>query len=164
MSKPQPKASDTPRVERKGPITVAGIARTYPCDGPNDIPAQWQALGPRMAALADAECTGYGVCTAVSGNAESYQYLAGVRVTGTKWLPEGFTSQIIPARSYAVFTHRGNATRIPAAVQAIFHDDLPRMGLKPDGEPGLIEVYDERFDPSTGSGEIEFWIPIRERA
>lgn len=162
MSKPQMKTSNAPRVERKGPISVAGIARTYPCEGPNDIPAQWQALGPHMTTLADAGCTGYGVCIGVTGNAESYQYLAGVGVTGAKALPEGFVSQIIPARSYAVFTHRGNAADIPAAVQAIFRDELPRMGLKPDGEPGLVEVYDERFDARTGSGEIEFWIAVGE--
>jgi AraC family transcriptional regulator len=162
MSKPQLKTSNAPRVEHKGPVTVAGIARTYPCDGPNDIPAQWQALGPHMVALAGTGCTGYGVCTGVTGNAESYQYLAGVGVTGAKALPEGFVSQIIPARDYAVFTHRGRAMDIPATVQSIFRDELPRAGLMPEGEPGLIEVYDARFDPRTGSGEIEFWISVRE--
>jgi uncharacterized protein len=31
----------------------------------------------------------------------------------------------------------------------------------PDGEPGLIEVYDARFDPRTGSGEVDLWIPVK---
>ncbi len=27
--------------------------------------------------------------------------------------------------------------------------------------PGLIELYDERFDPQTLSGEVELWIPVK---
>jgi AraC family transcriptional regulator len=161
MGKPQPKNPAAPRIERKGPITVAGIARTYAYDAPNEIPAQWQALGPQMASLGGADCAGYGVCTGVTGNAGSYEYLAGVGVAGTKALPRGFTSQVIPGRDYAVFTHRGSATGIPETVQSIFRNELPRAGLKPDGEPGLIEVYDARFDPRTGSGEVDLWIPVK---
>lgn len=160
MSKPQPKLDVAPRVERKGPVTVAGIARTYACDGPNEIPSQWQALAPHMAELA-ADCTGYGVCTGVTGNVESYEYLAGVGVSGARDLPDGFATQLIPERDYAVFTHRGSAAGIPATVQTIFREALPAMGLTPDGEPGLIEVYDERFDPRSGSGEVELWVSVK---
>ncbi len=162
MSRPQPQQANEPKIETHGPITVAGIARTYPCDAPNDIPAQWQEFGPHMASLAGGRCGAFGVCTGVIGERPTYEYLAGVAVEeGTK-LPEGFSTVTIPARSYAVFTHRGSATRIPDTVGKAFREDLPRMGLTPAGEPGLIEVYDERFDARTGRGEVDLWIPVGE--
>jgi AraC family transcriptional regulator len=153
--------SETPRVETRGPITVAGIARTYRCDGPNDIPAQWQKLGPHIGRVPkQMGSAAYGVGSGMIGNRESYQYLAGVAVTDTVALPEGFTSVVIPERTYAVFIHRGRAQDTPQSMGAILSEHLPRLGLKPDGD--MIESYDERFDPVSGRGEIEIWILVRQ--
>ena len=150
-----------PRVEKRGPIQVAGVARTYRCDGPNDIPAQWQKLAPFIGRVPGQEGNvAYGVGSGMVGNNESYQYLAGVAVSDTKALPEGFTSTVIPARTYAVFTHRGQAQDTPRSMGAILSEHLPRMGLTPSGD--MIESYDERFDPATGRGEIEIWIPVKQ--
>jgi AraC family transcriptional regulator len=95
------------------------------------------------------------------GEGKSYQYLAGVAVNDTKDLPEGFSTVVIPERTYAVFTHQGRAADTPRTMRAILGEHLPRMGLKPQGEPGMVESYDERFDPRTGRGEIEIWIAVR---
>ena len=150
-----------PRVEMRGPITVAGIARTYRCDGPNDIPGQWQALAPFIGRVpAQTGNAAYGVGSGMIGNNESYQYLAGVAVRDTVTLPEGFSAVVIPERTYAVFTHRGRAQDTPQSMGAILSEHLPRLGLKPDGD--MVESYDERFDPIAGSGEIEIWIPVRQ--
>lgn len=161
MSRANPKQADEPRVEIHGPIAVAGFARTYACDGANDIPAQWQKLAPHMAALAGTNCGAYGVCSGPIGNNESYQYLAGVAVGDVAKLPEGFATVTIPARRYAVFTHSGSVMNISDTAQRAFREDLPRAGLVPEGEPGLIEVYDGRFDARTGSGEVDLWIPVK---
>lgn len=156
-----PSMLSEPRVEMRGPIQVAGIARTYRCDGPNDIPGQWQKLAPFIGRVpAQQGHIAYGVGTGMVGNSESYQYLAGVAVNDTAKLPEGFTSVMIPERTYAVFTHRGGAQDTPRSMGAILSEHLPRMGLKPADD--MIESYDERFDPATASGEIEIWIPVKQ--
>ena len=102
----------------------------------------------------------YGVGSGMIENRESYQYLAGVAVQDTADLPEGFTSVVIPERSYAVFTHRGSAQDTPRTMRAILSEHLPSMGLTPAGD--MVESYDERFDPQTGRGEIEIWIPVEQ--
>jgi AraC family transcriptional regulator len=151
----------TPRVEKRGPIQVAGVARTYRCDGPNDIPGQWQKLAPFIGHLpAQKGNVAYGVGSGMIGSNETYQYLAGVAVSDTKALPDGFTSLVIPERTYAVFTHRGRAQDTPQSMGTILSEHLPRMGLKSAGD--MVESYDERFDPATGSGEIDIWIPVRQ--
>ena len=161
MTAKQTQTADAPRVETRGPITVAGFAQTYRCDGPNDIPAQWRKLGPYIGRVpAQVGRGAYGVGSGMIENRESYQYLAGVAVQDTADLPEGFTSVVIPERSYAVFTHRGSAQDTPRTMRAILSEHLPSMGLTPAGD--MVESYDERFDPQTGRGEIEIWIPVEQ--
>lgn len=161
MNLQQSTTLDTPRIETRGPLTIAGLAETYRCDAPNDIPAQWQRLAPFIGKVpGEVGCGAYGVASGLIGNNKSYQYLAGVAVNEAAKLPEGFTSVVIPERTYAVFTHRGSAQDTPRSMQAILGEHLPRLGLKPDGD--MVESYDQRFDPRTGSGEIEIWIPIRQ--
>ena len=162
MSKQQTATLDAPRVETRGPLTVAGFAQTYRCDGPNDIPALWQRLAPFIGNVpGEVGCGGYGVASGMISGKDSYQYLAGVAVKDASGLPGGFTAVEVPERRYAIFVHRGHAAALPDTTRAILSEHLPRMGLKPAGEPGLIETYDERFDPRTGSGEIELWIPVK---
>lgn len=37
------------------------------------------------------------------------------------------------------------------------------MGRSTAGEPYALERYGEKFDPVTGTGDIEIWIPIGRR-
>jgi AraC family transcriptional regulator len=66
----------------------------------------------------------------------------------------------IAERRYAVFTHRGHISTIRATCNAIWNDWLPRSGCEVDDAPDF-ERYDERFDPHTGQGEMEVWIPVK---
>jgi AraC family transcriptional regulator len=153
---------EAPRIETRGPITVAGIAQTYRCDGPNDIPGQWRRLMPFIGKVPGEVGAGaYGVGSGMIGDGASYQYLAGIPVRDTAALPDDFSTAVIPKRTSAVFTHRGRAEDTPQSMEAILGEHLPRMGLKPEGD--MVEAYDERFDPRTGSGEIEIWIPVNSK-
>ena len=65
----------------------------------------------------------------------------------------------IPASRYAVFTHSGHISDFPKTVYTIWNKYLPDAGLEPAGTPDF-ELYDRRFDPDTGRGDVEIWIPI----
>jgi len=45
-------------------------------------------------------------------------------------------------------------------MNAIWNSWLPQSGYVAADAPGL-ERYDERFNPETGLGGFEIWIPVR---
>ena len=72
---------------------------------------------------------------------------------------EGMDYVDIPAGRYAVFTHSGHISDLPRTVYTIWNKSLPDLGLEPRKAPDF-ERYDKRFDPETGRGTLEIWIPI----
>src|ERR1700721_3007271 len=50
---------------------------------------------------------------------------------------------------------------IPRTVNTIWNHWLPAAGLKAADAPNF-ERYDENFNPLTGDGGLEIWIPVRE--
>ena len=67
----------------------------------------------------------------------------------------------IPDRKYAVFTYREHISTIRRSVAAIRNLWLPASGFKVADAPNF-ERYDERFDPLTGNGGFEIWVPVKE--
>jgi len=65
----------------------------------------------------------------------------------------------------AVFSHPGHVSTIRHTARAIGEEWLPQSGREPAqpsrGEPNLIERYGRQFDPNTGTGDIELWLPIK---
>jgi AraC family transcriptional regulator len=70
-----------------------------------------------------------------------------------------FTRLRIPPHTYAVFEHREHISSIVATIKAIWERGLAEAGCEPaDGV--AFERYDHRFDPKTGLGGLEIWVPI----
>ena len=65
----------------------------------------------------------------------------------------------IPEQRYAVFTHTEHVSTIRRTVNAIWNQWLPASGLKAADAPNF-ERYDEKFDPATGNGGLEIWVPV----
>jgi AraC family transcriptional regulator len=65
----------------------------------------------------------------------------------------------IPSHRYAVFSHRSHVSTIRYTIEAIGKDWLPNSGYKAAGDPDFFERY-KSFDPETGIGDIEIWLPI----
>ena len=77
-------------------------------------------------------------------------------------LPEELSGLRLPARRYAVFEHKDHISTIGSTCAAIFGDWLPKADIKAaEGPLMMIEHYDERFDPKTGTGGAEIWIPLQ---
>jgi AraC family transcriptional regulator len=59
-----------------------------------------------------------------------------------------------------VFTHRKHFSSIPKTIEAIWNKWLPNSGYTPAESPSF-ERYTEEYDPKTGTGGTEIWVPIK---
>jgi AraC family transcriptional regulator len=148
-----------PRFEDKATILIAGLGARYKQGGDPAIPSQWQRFGPHIGNVPNqVGDIAYGVVANFDDD-DAFDYISGVEVSRFDDLATELTSIRIPARRYAVFTHRGHVSSIPATMSAIWTDWLPSSGHKFADAP-FFERYDERFDPNTGNGEVELWLPL----
>ncbi|WP_371826989.1 GyrI-like domain-containing protein [Microvirga sp. VF16] len=90
----------------------------------------------------------------------TYFYLAGVEVADLVDLDSSFTGMRLPAQRWAVFPHEGHIT-IASTIHAVFAQALPAAGLTAGDMPDLLERYGERFNPRTGAGGLEIWVPVK---
>jgi AraC family transcriptional regulator len=153
---------DAPRFETRSAMLLAGLAEIYAHEATQAIPSLWQRFNQHFGHIpGQSGNVAYGVCTQVDGNSEGFRYMSAVEITGTDDLPEDFVTVKLPQQRYAVFTHRGHISGISATVHQIFGEWLPQSGHRHAGTPDMMERYDDRFDPRTGMGVTEIWIPLK---
>lgn len=148
-----------PRFEEAGPLRIAGINASYTMETRKQIPGQWEAFVPQATAInTHPAATYYGVI----GNTTSecgFDYLAGVEVPEGTTAPAHFTSITIDPRRYAVFPHDQHVSTLPQAIDTIWSKWVPESGLKVATAP-WFERYTSEFNPQTGLGGMELWIPL----
>ncbi len=151
----------TPRFEISRPLLVAGVGERYNHENGAGIPSQWQRfhqsvddISGRIGKVA------YGVCCN-GDDAGNFDYIAGVEVSDFSDLPRPFFRVRIPEQRYAVFTHRDHISTVRSTVNTIWNQWLPASGLTVADAPNF-ERYDENFDPLTGNGGFEIWVPVRQ--
>ena len=150
-----------PRFETGKPLLVAGVGERYSCESSAAIPGQWQRFHQKVGDIPDrVGKVAYGVCCN-SDDSGNFDYIAGVEVSDFSDLPREFARVRIPAQRYAVFTHSEHISTIRRTVNTIWNQWLPASGLKAADAPNF-ERYDENFDPLTGNGGLEIWVPVRE--
>lgn len=149
-----------PRFEQAPEMLIAGVSQRHDRAGAPGIPLQWQKLVPHFGAIPREKPGGvtFGVCTNYDDEG-GFDYLAGVEVTRIADLPPGFTSLRLAPQRYAVFTHTGHVATIATTWGAAWGQWLPSSGLKPAEAP-MFERYDHRFNPMTGAGDCEIWLPL----
>ena len=151
-----------PRFETSKPLLVAGLGERYnqrerrrhsrPVAALSSIRGRTFPAGSGKLA--------YGVCCN-GDDAGNFDYIAGVEVSDFSDLPREFASVRIPEQRYAVFTHRDHISTIRRTINTIWNHWLPASGLKAADAPNF-ERYDEKFDPLTGNGGLEIWVPVKE--
>jgi AraC family transcriptional regulator len=72
-----------------------------------------------------------------------------------------FSKVRIPEAKYAVFSHVDHISTVRRTINTIWNRWLPASGLKVADAPNF-ERYDEKFDPLTGNGGLEIWVPVKE--
>ena len=151
-----------PRFETGKPLLVAGISeRCTHENGGAGIPNQWQRFHRKVGDIPDrVGQVAYGVCCN-GDDSGNFDYIAGVEVSDFSDLPREFSRVRIPEQRYAVFTHRDHISTIRRTVNTIWNHWLPASGLKAADAPNF-ERYDTNFDPLTGNGGLEIWVPVKQ--
>jgi AraC family transcriptional regulator len=156
-------AIQPPRFETAKALLVAGVGERYNhCDaGGANIPNQWQLFHQKVGEIPNVVGKlAYGVCCN-GDDSGNFDYIAGVEVSDFSDLPREFARVRIPAQRYVVFTHSEHISTIRCTVMAVWNQWLPQSGLKVADAPNF-ERYDEKFDPATGNGGLEIWVPVKE--
>ena len=150
-----------PRFETGKALLVAGPGERYTWESGAAIPGQWQRFHQKVDEIPHrVGKVAYGVCCN-GDDSGNFDYIAGVEVSDFSGLPREFSRVRIPEQRYAVFSHKDHISTIRRTVNTIWNHWLPASGLKAADAPSF-ERYDENFDPVTGNGGLEIWVPIRE--
>jgi predicted transcriptional regulator YdeE len=146
---------------QQGPgLLVAGLNASYGKDTRAKIPQQWERIAPHLGKVpGQVGQDAYGVCHATGPDCR-FEYLTGVAVSSPDRLPAGFTTVQVDARRYAVFAHTGHVSSLPATIDTIWTRWAPDCGLPVAHEVPCFERYTPEFDPATGMGGMEVWIPL----
>ena len=145
-------------------MLIAGIRQYYRYEERGGIPAQWQRFNQHFGHIpGQIGNAALGVCSvAAPDDKDGFDYSCAVAVKSLDDLPEGFVGQRLPARRYAIFQHKDHVSRIGATCAAIYSEWQPNTSEKvSDGPLMMVEYYDERFDPRTGEGGAEIWVPLQ---
>jgi AraC family transcriptional regulator len=143
-------------------MTIAGYLEHFSPQAIGDIPKLWHRFGPRIESIAgrvDGEA--YGVLPKLMRADAPIAYMAGVPMLASATIAPEYAVLKIPARRYAVFAHDGHIAMLRDTVGRAVIGWLPTSNKQIDGEPEMLEFYGPSYDPATGRGQIEIWLPIR---
>lgn len=158
----------TPTFAAGRPLLVAGLREAYTFARRQEIPEQWRRFGERWFGRVPGGVgrEAYGVVLAApAGAGADFTYVCGVEVSDPSLVPAELYRLSIPAYRRARFVHGGPVTELPDTIDAAMAW-LARSGLAIDAAarpevPGLVERYGAGFDPATGRGDVEVWVPVR---
>jgi AraC family transcriptional regulator len=149
-----------PRFETRKPTVLVGLAERYNCQAAGGIPDQWQRFSPHLKTIPNQiGDAAYGASYHFDAEG-NFDYLCGVEVQDTAVVPNGLTRLPLAAQRYAVFRHSGHVAGVRATCEAIWSNWFPSSGCEPVEAP-MLERYGPEFNPVTGMGGLEIWIPVK---
>ena len=150
-----------PRYETHEPMLLAGLVERYNCESTAGISGQWQRFSAYFGTIPrQVGKFAYGVSFHFD-NESNFDYLCSVEVASGSELPKGLTSLSVPKQKYAVFTHVGHVAGVRGTFAAIYGKWIPESGRQVANAP-TFERYGPEFNPMTGMGGFEIWIPMQE--
>jgi len=151
---------EEPRFEQGRALLIAGLSERLGCGDGANIPAMWQHFGPYIGNIAgQVGRVAYGVIFN-SDDAGNVEYLCGVEVADFSGIAPELQRLRLPEQYYAVFYHREHVSTLNKTCVAIMSEWLPQSKYEAVDAP-FFEKYGESFDPRTGNGGVEVWVPIR---
>jgi AraC family transcriptional regulator len=148
-----------PRFVSGDPMLVVGLVERHSFGATQGIPGQWQRFMQHYADIPDKVQP---IPLGISANMDddgNFEYMAAVQVSKASDLPKALQQWRIPAQHYAVFRHDAHVSAIGQTYSAIFNAWLPAHGRRAANGP-TIERHSETFDPRTGLGGVDIWIPL----
>ncbi len=155
--------SVTPRLFTGEAMTLLGRRERYAlADAHGHIPVQWAWFNPRIPEISARQgFDTFGLC--IDSDDRALTYFCGVRVPHGPIMPADLVAIDVPALRYAGFSHEGPIETLSGTIIAALQNWLPAAGLsvfKGAGVPDLVEHYGPDFDPQTGAGGMDIWIPV----
>ncbi|SFD01928.1 GyrI-like domain-containing protein [Massilia yuzhufengensis] len=114
-----------------------------------DLPDIWSTFIERESELGESSGLRYGV--RLQEKEGVHLACVAAEVADLNHLPPGMIGIRIPARRYAMLTHRGPMARVEASYLTGFAA-MEQLGMVPDEEGWRIERYDRRYTPSLDDG------------
>ena len=152
-----------PKIARKDAFHVVGMSGRFTPTTNSRIPELWARFVPRLHEIPHRHgMNTFGVCVDADPDSveeAGFTYIAGVEVERIDAIPADMIALTIPAGTYAVFTHSGHIARLSDTVRQIWGVWLPASRHRHVARPDF-EAYDARWDPATGLGEIDIYVPI----
>jgi AraC family transcriptional regulator len=150
------------RFENGKVLLIAGMVQRYTCETSAGIPSQWQRFMPHIGNIpGQIGRAAFGVRW--NGDEDgNFDYLCGVEVSDFSRVPAELAHVRVPAQKYAVFSHREHISTIRSTWLTIWNAWLPDSGHQLVDAPDF-ERYGQEFDPRTGTGGLEIWVPIEAR-
>lgn len=144
-------------------MLFVGLRRYFRFDERAGIASLWHEFGPYLGSIANTiEGAAFGLCLAPADPDDEvgFDYAPAVEVSSLGDCPKGLSGIRIPPREWAVFRHSGHVSSLGTTCAAA-GDWLAQSGRKPvGGSMQMIERYGPEFDPNTGLGGCEVWIPV----
>lgn len=153
----------SPRFQELPPLLIAGLRKPLDDQSAQAIPLLWQKFASYNGHIpCQKGKDAYGLC--VKSNESSnglYYYMAGCEVSEFLNLPEDLSPLIVPAHNYAVFQHTTHISKIRETIDYVFDKWLPESGKQHNPQSiHFFEHYTEDYNPETGFGGTEIWLPI----
>lgn len=152
------------RLVQREAMHVVGPRQQLDANAVQTIQHLWEQLVPYLGKIpgqtGDAD---YGVCLRVDGPMTCFDYMAAIEVTHNTNIPTTWSEVYIAAQTYAVFAHTSHVSQLCHTIHNIFDQWLPDSGwqhLAGTNSVHFFERYGETFNPETGVGDIEIWLPV----
>ena len=149
-----------PKIEKRKALLLVGLIHTFAMKDIGGIPSLWEKFNvwhgqiPHTIGKA-----AYGASLAYTEE-DGCKYMCAVAVSDVSDVPRELSSYTIPAAAYAVFQQPGHITLIRPTIGTIWTKWLPQSRYEAEEAP-LIEYYPPEFDPVTGGGGFEIWVPVK---
>ena len=135
---------EPPATRQSSELLIAGLW----CESRSEIEELWDQFESQRESIPN-QIDGY--CYGVTLNAEKFEYIAGVAVTSDAKLPKNLATVRSPARTYAVYKHRGPTGRLRESIDAIWEEREP--------VPFAVRSFIRFLDPLPPGASVEIWIP-----
>ncbi len=154
-----------PTFTERDDIAFVGLRQDVDAKQGVDGPGVWRRFRPMIEKIPHRRGThALGVIEVIDKEAGAFAYSAAVEVERIADPPQGLTGKTLPGGRFAVFTHRLASCDIGGELKRtfgyIYGTWVPRSGVKLRAYYDL-ELYDQRFDNKTISGEVDIWVPIK---
>jgi AraC family transcriptional regulator len=150
-----------PSIDTKPAMLIVGLSEHYSCEqGSGGIPSQWQRFVNSIGRIPQQKSSDTFGIVYNTDDAGNMDYLSGVEVREFGEVPQGFVALRLPARKYAIFFHPHHISTIRSSWNYVWNAWLPRSQFQLADAP-VLEHYDARFDPQTGAGGVELWVPLQ---